>query len=109
MRRELREYGLREPEFTDNRNEFCVCFYNEDSVKTEQISREIQKPERDLLVFCRTPRNRKEICKYLELTSSAYAMKKHVQPLIDAGAIHMTIPEKPKSAKQMYYSMPPNR
>ena len=26
MRRELREYGLREPEFTDNRNEFRVCF-----------------------------------------------------------------------------------
>ena len=51
---------------------------------------------------------REEICNYLELSSSAYAMKKHVQPLIDAGVIHMTIPEKPKSAKQMYYSVPKN-
>lgn len=108
MRRELCEYGLQEPEFTDNRNEFCVCFYNEKGGETEQIPNEIQEPERDLVLFCRTPRSRKEICNYLELSSSAYAMKKHVQPLIDAGVIHMTIPEKPKSAKQMYYSVPKN-
>jgi ATP-dependent DNA helicase RecG len=34
----------------------------------------------------------------------AYAMKKHVQPLIDAGVIRMTLPERPKSSKQMYIS-----
>lgn len=105
MRRELREYGLREPEFTDNRNEFCVCFYNLNSGKTGQAADETQKSERDLIVFCRTPRSRKEICAYLGLSSSAYVMKKHVQPLIDTGMIHMTMPEKPKSAKQRYYSI----
>lgn len=104
MRRELREYGLREPEFTDNRNEFCVCFYNLNSDETGQAADETQKSERDLIAFCRTPRSRKEICAYLGLSSSAYVMKKHVQPLIDTGMIHMTMPEKPKSAKQRYYS-----
>lgn len=105
MRRELREYGLREPEFTDNRNEFCVCFYNLNSDETGQAADETQKSERDLIAFCRTPRSRKEICAYLGLSSSAYVMKKHVQPLIDTGMIHMTMPEKPKSAKQRYYSI----
>ncbi len=104
MRRELREYGLREPEFTDNRNEFCVCFYNAGSGDAEREAKEMQGAEEDLIAFCRTPRSRKEICDYLGLSSSAYAMKKHVQPLIDAGAIHMTMPEKPRSAKQKYYS-----
>lgn len=103
MRRELRESGLREPEFTDNRNEFCVCFYNAGSSVAGREADEEQ--EKDLAAFCRTPRSRKEICAYLGLSSTAYAMKKHVQPLVDAGLICMTMPERPKSSKQMYYSV----
>lgn len=105
MRRELREYGLREPEFTDNRNEFCVCFYNADSGGTERKPDEEQERRKDLAAFCSTPRNRKEICAYLGVSSTAYAMKKYVQPLIDTGLIRMTVPEKPKSSKQMYYTV----
>lgn len=103
MRRELREYGLREPEFTDNRNEFCVCFYNDADGDSREPDKE-QEMGKDLTVFCVTPRSRKEICAFLGLSSSAYAIKKHVQPLIDAGVIRMTLPEKPKSSKQMYYT-----
>lgn len=104
MRRELREYGLREPEFTDNRNEFCVCFYNEAGGDSREPDKE-QEMGKDLIAFCSMPRSRKEICAFLGLSSSAYAIKKHVQPLIDAGVIRMTLPEKPKSSKQMYYSV----
>ena len=46
MRRELREYGLREPEFTDNRNEFRVCFYNAGSA----VLPGAKKQKRDLRV-----------------------------------------------------------
>lgn len=104
MRRELRESGLREPEFTDNRNEFCVCFYNAGSSGAGREADEEQEQGKDLAAFCRTPRSRKEICAYLGLFSTAYVMKKHVQPLIDAGVIRMTLPEKPKSSRQMYYT-----
>ena len=104
MRRELREYGLREPEFTDNRNEFRVCFYNAGSAEAVLKSDEEQESGKDLAVFCQVPRSRKEICAYLGLSSMAYAMKKHVQPLIDAGVIRMTLQERPKSSKQMYIS-----
>ena len=57
-----------------------------------------------MVEFCRMPRTRQEICDYLGLGSVTYAMKTHVMPLIDYGIIKMTIPDKPKSMKQMYYS-----
>lgn len=105
MRRELREYGLQEPEFTDNRNEFCVCFYNQSHSGSVWQPEEAQGQEADLVEFCRTPRSRKEICAYLGMSSTAYTMKKHVQPLIDAGLVRMTLPDRPKSSKQRYYSV----
>lgn len=33
----------------------------------------------NLLVFCRTPRTRKEICEYLGLSSVTYAIQTHVE------------------------------
>lgn len=48
---------------------------------------------------------KKEICEYLQLTSPSYAIKKYVMPLIEEGKIKMSIPEKLKSQKQLYYSV----
>ena len=103
IQRELREYGLPEPEFSDGRNSFCVCFYNTERDGSYSEA-DVARQKNDLVTFCRTPRSRKEICAYLGLTSVTYAIQRHVQPLVDAGIIHMTIPEKPKSSKQKYYS-----
>ena len=58
----------------------------------------------NLLVFCRTPRTRKEICEYLGLSSVTYAIQTHVMPLVESGKIKMTNPDKPKSPKQLFYS-----
>lgn len=104
IRRELHEYGLREPEFSDDRRSFWVCFYNADYTDIHTQADDV-KQESDLVAFCRTPRSRKEICAFLKLTSVTYAMQKHVQPLIDEGLIRMTLPDKPKSSKQKYYSV----
>lgn len=57
----------------------------------------------DLLLFCKTPRTRKEISDYLGLNSVAYAIQTRVMPLVDKGIIKMSIPEKPKSPKQLFY------
>ena len=59
---------------------------------------------KNLLLFCRTPRTRKEICEYLGLTSVTYAIQSRVLPLVETGQIKMSIPEKPKSPKQLFYS-----
>jgi len=55
-----------------------------------------------LLEFCRTPRTRKEIVKFLGIVSGQYAIRRYLEPLVRSGAILMSIPERPKSPKQMY-------
>lgn len=102
IRREMEKYNLKEPEFVDERGSFIVTFYKAGNiVKAEPEMEEV----RNLLVFCRTPRTRKEICEYLGLSSVTYAIQTYVMPLVDSGKIKMTNPEKPKSPKQLYYSV----
>ena len=103
IRREMHGYGLGEPEFSDKRGNFCVCFYKagRDISYTES---DVFGEEAKLISFCKIPRSRKEICAYLGLSSITYAMQAHVQPLIDAGLIKMSLPDKPKSSKQRYFS-----
>ena len=71
---------------------------NDTSVETEEMDHS------DLILFCRTPRTRKEICDYLELNSVTYAIQTYVMPLVERGIIKMSIPDKPKSPKQLFYS-----
>lgn len=101
IRREMEKFHLREPKFADERGSFTVTFY-----KAGNISKAETEPEEanNLLVFCRTPRTRKEICEYLGLSSVTYAIQAHVMPLVASGKIKMTNPEKPKSPKQLFYS-----
>lgn len=101
IRREMEKYNLKEPKFTDERGSFIVTFYKDGNiVKTEPELEEVN----NLLIFCRTPRTRKEICEYLGLSSVTYAIQTHIMPLVESGKIKMTNPEKPKSSKQLFYS-----
>jgi len=90
----MKENDLPEPEFSDKRGQFKVVLRN--SITTTR--------ENDLIAFCRIPRTRNEIAKYLNVSTQAYAMSKHIQPLIDQDILKMTIPQTPKSPKQQYYS-----
>ena len=101
IRREMEKYKLREPKFADERGSFIVTFYKDgDVVKDEPELEGVN----NLLIFCKTPRTRKEICEYLGLSSVTYAIQTHVMPLVESGKIKMTNPEKPKSSKQLFYS-----
>lgn len=103
MRRECREYGLREPEFREERGAFVVTFYRD--VQKQRNGIAVQTEEvKNLLLFCKTPRTRKELCEYLGLTSTAYAIQRHIMPLVEQGLIKLSIPDKPKSTKQLYYT-----
>lgn len=97
----MEKYNLKEPRFADERGSFIVTFYKAGNiVKTEPELETVN----NLLVFCKTPRTRKEICEYLGLSSVTYAIQTHVMPLVESGKIKMTNPEKPKSPKQLFYS-----
>lgn len=102
MRRECAAYGLPEPIFNNKRNEFVVTFFS------KQVSelRETEIPDDvNLVEFCKEPRTRREIAAYLGIETVFYAMDKYVKPLLESGELHMTLPDKPKSSKQKYYSI----
>ena len=101
IRREMEKFHLREPKFADERGSFTVTFYKSGNIS--KVEPELEEVN-NLLVFCRTPRTRKEICEYLGLSSVTYAIQTHVMPLVESGKIKMTNPDKPKSPKQLFYS-----
>ncbi|MGI6117570.1 MAG: ATP-binding protein [Bilifractor sp.] len=114
MRRTMKEYHLPAPKFENRRDEFVVTFYNGTIIEENNVKRRM-KPEdartsnKDLLAFCRTPRSRQEIAEHLNIKTVFYVMAKYVQPLIDAGKLGMTIPDKPKSRNQKYYTIAEER
>ena len=109
IRHAMRELSLPEPVFSDRRGTFTVILYNQREMSPPaQGKREAEEQEdtvydpKELLAFCQEPRTRKEIIAYLNISSSQYALRKYLDPLVRCGAIQLTIPEKPKSRKQKY-------
>ena len=101
IKRSMQEYNLRQPEFLDERGSFIVKLYkygtDNNALSTEKME------NNELILFCKTPRTSKEICDYLGLNSVTYAIQTHVMPLVEKGIIKMSIPDKPKSPKQLFY------
>lgn len=104
MRRAMNEHGLPEPKFENRRNEFVVTFYNSLPLENEDKSISDSAPT-DLLAFCRIPRSRQEIAEYLGVKTVFYAMQHYVKPLLESGQLAPSIPEKPKSRNQKYYTV----
>lgn len=108
IRHAMEEMGLPEPAFADQRGTFKVCLYNIDQA-TEPATTEknilelncIEDPK-NLILFCAEPRTRQEIIEYIGVSSGQYALRKYLDPLVEQGAIQMTIPSKPKSPKQRF-------
>ena len=99
--------GLPEPVFLDQRSEFSVALYNGERSAMENDTGEIAErknvqDEKGLLEFCRTPRTRSEIIEYLDIASGQYALRRYLDPLVESGAIRLTMPDKPRSPKQQY-------
>ena len=101
IRRMMQEYDLQQPEFLDERGSFIVKLYKK--VIEQKVDETEEVDNRKLILFCKTPRTRKEISDYLGLNSVTYAIQTRVMPLVEKGIIKMSIPEKPKSPKQLFY------
>lgn len=65
------------------------------------IGLDIKEYER-LMEFLSVPRARKEVQEFCGYKSRDYFRKNILTPLIEAGVVDMTIPEKPQSSKQKY-------
>lgn len=103
IRKAMDEYQLPQPEFSDERGSFVVLLRKERSLLSSMAKSELPKPHPQSLVeFCETPKTREEICDYLDLKSKSYVVKEYLAPLIEKGDLRMTLPDKPRSAKQKY-------
>lgn len=58
-----------------------------------------------LLLFCTIPRSRKEIENFLCCKHAANVRRKYVKTLIDLGLLQMTLPHKPTSKYQKYFTV----
>lgn len=127
IRQAMEEAGLPEPVFKDTRDTFLVRLYNRDA-EARPATLAVHEPnpdayaapytptvaaqhtpaavaprgEAELLAFCATPRTRREIADFFGIASMAYVMRRYVSPLIERGALCLTLPEHPKSCKQRY-------
>lgn len=95
----MKEAGLPKPVFENNRGVFKVILYNNQLNKENTI-------ENEILEFCKIPRSREEIGEFFKgrLTVS-YIMSRYIRPMAETGVIGMTIPNKPKSKKQKYFTV----
>lgn len=102
---EMKRMRLCKPEFTNRRGAFTVTLkngvlneYEQNDFTTEKMS-----TTDSLIDFCKTPRTRAELAEFLGKTQY-YVMSKIVMPLVESGEMKMTLPDKPKSKDQKYYS-----
>ena len=97
----MEEYGLQAPIFESDRGIFKVTLYN----RSKSLSNYDQNEE-EIINFCRTPKSRSELEKlFKDRMTIAYVMEKYIKPMTERGLIGMTIPDKPKSKYQKYYTL----
>ena len=104
IRREMAAYGLPAPVFENRRSEFVVILSNGTGQAEIPLPPEALEDSDKLLAFCRTPRTRQEIADFLGIKTVFYAISHYVKPLVAAGKLKMTLPDRPGSPKQKYYS-----
>lgn len=104
IREEMAAYRLPEPVFESGRGDFVVTLKNNYAARMDDAGLSDSMAQGiNLVAFCKMPRTRDEIAAYLGKTQY-YAMKVFVEPLLESGELKMTIPNKPKSRNQKYYS-----
>ena len=111
IRYAMKKQGLPPPVFTDSRGAFSVVLYNHAvsfpsaPEKPDVVPKHDVLDKKGLLAFCRVPRTRKEIIDFLEISSGQYALRRYLDPLVQAGAIRLTVPGKPRSPRQKYQTV----
>lgn len=63
-----------------------------------------QDVEAAIIQFCAEPKTIKEIVEYFNFTNRLYLKRHFLDELLENGQLKMTLPDKPKSKNQKYYS-----
>ena len=99
-------------EFETPDDGFVVVFYRHGTKKLSGTAQNTaqntsQKEERfhALLEYCKEPKDRDEMMKFLGIKHRTTFRSDYLNPLLDEGKIAMTIPDKPRSKNQKFYSI----
>lgn len=76
---------------------------------TPQATPQATPHAEQILTFCMTARTRNEIAEYFGVKDPKFFAKKHIKPLLESGALRMTIPNKPTSPAQKYVMVKKNK
>lgn len=106
VRRLMREAGAPKPLFEDHRGEFRVTLFRRSEpgpIASAGAGQDVAEntPEQHIAAFCSVPRSRSEIADFLGV-QSAYAARRYLTPMVEAGILRLTLPEKPSSSKQRF-------
>lgn len=71
---------------------------------TTQVTQQADETEIKIMNFCIEAKSREEIQEFLGYKDREHFRKEILKPLIDKGLLKLTIPDKPTSPKQKYYS-----
>lgn len=71
---------------------------------TNQDTDQVEDETKKLLEFCKVPRTREEMQIFMNLNNRGYFRTNILNPLIKGGLLKLTLPDKPTSPKQKYYS-----
>ncbi|MCD8205001.1 MAG: putative DNA binding domain-containing protein [Clostridia bacterium] len=75
---------------------------SEEGKEEEVQSKKVAARQAEIMEYCLVPRSREELQNHFGLASSAHFKEIYLDPLIEAGKIKMTTPEKPNSRNQKY-------
>ena len=102
----LKEYEEgNHPEFYSDQQCFIVTLKNKNYQQaTQQATQQGEVKYQDLLEFCKIPKTRNELQEFMGIKDREYFRAYILNPLISEGFIKLTIPDKPKSPKQRYFS-----
>ena len=65
----------------------------------------VLQKQHQLLKFCVVPKSRDEMQTYLHISNRSHFSKVYLKPLLNAGKLEMTLPDKPKSKNQKYITV----
>ncbi|MBW3077983.1 ATP-binding protein [Bifidobacterium simiiventris] len=110
IREEAQSHGVRPPEFIDRNGSFLARFFNteqhdDDSRPHEPTAGKGSKHTRDIrsqiAEYCQTPRFASEIASHFDYNLQ-YLKRSHLQPMVEARQLTLTLPGKPHSKYQQY-------
>jgi ATP-dependent DNA helicase RecG len=70
----------------------------------ERIKERISEPIIEVLKYCQEPKSKDEIFGRIKLYKNTKNFNHHIKPLIEVGWLNLTLPNKPTSKNQQYYT-----